>query len=421
MAFFGQQPRRVHVAVLAFLAVFICYIDRVNISVAIIPMAEDLGWGMQQQGTVLSAFFAGYILLQVVGGRLADRCGGKAVLGAGVVLWSLFTILTPPAAALGFTLLILTRVAMGMGEAVTFPAIYSLFARWIPLTERSRAIGFINSAIPLGTIFALLVTPIIVQAWNWQWAFYSFGLAGIFWFFFWHRMVTSSPREHPRITDSELQLIEADPESREAPPTLPWYRLLKSAPVWAIIVAHFCNNWSLFVLVSWMPTYINKGLGVDYASVGLLAIIPWTATALFLNIAGSLADRLIRNGMPVGRVRRLMQTIGFGGLTGSLLLVGHFDSVYTAITIMAVGSALGAFVTGGFSVNHMDVAPRHAGTLMGITNTAGAIPGVIGVYVTGMILELTGSWVLVFSVAGGITCFGLIFYLLFASGEKLFD
>ena len=221
MAFFGQQPRRVHVAVLAFLAVFICYIDRVNISVAIIPMAEDLGWGMQQQGTVLSAFFAGYILLQVVGGRLADRYGGKAVLGAGVVLWSLFTMLTPPAAALGFTLLILTRIAMGMGEAVTFPAIYSLFARWIPLTERSRAIGFINSAIPLGTIFALLVTPIIVQAWNWQWAFYSFGLAGIFWFFFWHRMVTSSPREHPRITDSELQLIEADPESREAPPSLP--------------------------------------------------------------------------------------------------------------------------------------------------------------------------------------------------------
>ena len=204
----------------------------------------------------------------------------------------------------------------------------------------------------------------------------------------------------------------------DAPPIR---EFLRSKALWAIIVAHFCNNWSLFVLVSWMPTYINKGLGVDYASVGLLAIIPWTATAVFLNIAGSLADRLIRNGMPVGRVRRLMQTIGFGGLTGSLLLVGHFDSVYTAITIMAVGSALGAFVTGGFSVNHMDVAPRHAGTLMGITNTAGAIPGVIGVYVTGMILELTGSWVLVFSVAGGITCFGLIFYLLFASGEKLFD
>ena len=92
-----------------------------------------------------------------------------------------------------------------------------------------------------------------------------------------------------------------------------------------------------------------------------------------------------------------------------------------AITTMTVGSALGAFVTGGFAVNHMDIAPRHAGTLMGSTNTAGAIPGIIGVFVTGLILELTGSWVLVFSVAGGVTFIGLAFYLLFASSEKLFD
>ena len=82
---------------------------------------------------------------------------------------------------------------------------------------------------------------------------------------------------------------------------------------------------------------------------------------------------------------------------------------------------MGAFVTGGFSINHMDIAPRHAGTLMGITNTAGAIPGIIGVFVTGLILELTGSWVIVFSVAGGVTFFALVFFLLLSSGEKLFD
>jgi ACS family sodium-dependent inorganic phosphate cotransporter len=69
----------------------------------------------------------------------------------------------------------------------------------------------------------------------------------------------------------------------------------------------------------------------------------------------------------------------------------------------------------------MDVAPRYAGTLMGITNTAGTLPGIIGVYATGLILELTGSWVLVFQVAAGVTLFGLVFFLLFSSGSKLFD
>ena len=81
----------------------------------------------------------------------------------------------------------------------------------------------------------------------------------------------------------------------------------------------------------------------------------------------------------------------------------------------------GYFVTGGFAVNHMDVAPRYAGTLMGITNTAGTIPGIVGVYVTGLILEVTGSWALVFQVAAGVTLFGLVFYLLFSTGKKLFD
>lgn len=196
---------------------------------------------------------------------------------------------------------------------------------------------------------------------------------------------------------------------------------LKHKAVWAIIVTHFCNNWSLYVLLSWLPTFVNKGLGVDYASVGWVTMIPHAASFLFLNIAGNITDRLIRNGMAVGKVRKLMQTIGFGGLSIALFFVGEVDTVWMAISIMAVGSALGAFVTGGFAVNHMDIAPRHAGTLMGITNTAGTIPGIIGVFVSGVILEVTGSWALVFQVAGGVTLFGLIVFLLFASSDKIFD
>ncbi len=76
----SHWSRRHLVVFLSFLSVFICYIDRVNISVAIIPMAEDLGWSLGTQGTVLSSFFVGYLLLQIVGGRLADRFGGKVVL-----------------------------------------------------------------------------------------------------------------------------------------------------------------------------------------------------------------------------------------------------------------------------------------------------------------------------------------------------
>jgi MFS transporter, ACS family, solute carrier family 17 (sodium-dependent inorganic phosphate cotransporter), other len=417
----SRWPRRYLVVFLAFMSVFVCYIDRVNISVAIIPMAEDLGWSLSTQGTVLSSFFVGYLLLQIVGGRLADRFGGKVVLGTGVLLWSLFTILTPPAAWMGFTMLLLIRIGMGMGEAVTFPSIYSLYSKWVPLSERSRAVGLTNSGIPFGTVFALVVTPIIVQKLGWEWAFYLFGGVGVLWYAIWQLSVTARPQQHPAVSPAELEIIEATSAVGEVgdPPKISAF--LKSGPVWAIIIAHFCNNWSLYVLLSWLPTFVNKGLGVDYASVGWVTMIPHIASFIFLNVAGNVADMMIRSGMEVGRVRKIMQTIGFGGIATALAIVGSVESAWMAIAIMTVGNALGAFVTGGFVVNHMDIAPRHAGTLMGITNTAGTIPGIIGVSVSGYILEVTGSWALVFQVAAGVTLVGLVVFLLLSSGKKIFD
>jgi ACS family sodium-dependent inorganic phosphate cotransporter len=245
MASVAALPRRTVVVVLAFLSVFVCYIDRVNISVAIIPMAEDLGWTPRIQGTVLSSFFVGYLLLQIVGGRLADRFGGKIVLGAGVLAWSLFTVLTPPAAHLGFGTLLAARIAMGMGEAVTFPSIYSLYGRWIPVSERSRAVGLANSGIPLGTVFALIATPAVVERLGWEWAFYLFGALGVVWFAAWQRSVTADPAQHPGIRPEELELIRSGAPAR-AGASPPLAVLLRSKPVWAIIVAHFCNNWSLY-------------------------------------------------------------------------------------------------------------------------------------------------------------------------------
>ena len=297
----GKIQQRHLMILLSAFAVFICYIDRINMSVAIIPMAEEFGWGPQMQGTVLSSFFVGYLLLQIVGGTLADRYGAKVVLGTGVLLWSLFTMLTPLAASFGLGILILNRILMGMGEAVTFPSIYALLARWVPASERARAMGAINSGIPLGTVFALLATPLIVRVYGWEWAFYSFGLIGIIWFFVWQKLASSQPADHTNITAKELAHIQSEGEPSKAETAPPILSLLKSPAIRAIMVAHFCNNWSLFLLLTWLPTFINKGLGVDYASVGMFTMIPFITSFFFYNISGGIADRMIKSGMPVVR------------------------------------------------------------------------------------------------------------------------
>lgn len=417
----GFWKTRYSVILMCFAATFVCYIDRVNISVAIIPMAEEFKWDLETQGIILSSFYVGYLIMQVMGGFLADRFGGKVVLGLGVLIWSFFTIATPWAAFSGMIGLLAARIGMGLGEAVTFPSVYSLITRWFPVHEKAKAVAFNASGIPIGTVFALVVTPIIVSELGWEWAFYLFGLVGVVWYAAWHLVVTNTPAEHPRIAAAEMQFIAANAPATGTVETPPMRQFLRNKALWAIIVAHFCNNWTLYVILSWLPKFVNDGLGVAFASVGLIAMLPHLTSFLCLNIAGNIADRLIQRGLSVTFVRKLMQSIGFGGLAICLLLITTVDDVWSAIGLLCLGKLFGAAGIGGHSVNHMDIGPRYAGTLMGITNTFATLPGIVAVYITGYILQVSGSWDLVFIATAGVTLFGMVFYLIFGSGERQFD
>src|SRR5215469_10913814 len=110
----GAWPRRYTVIALLALATAICYVDRVNISIAIIPLARDRGYDAAATGLILSSFFWGYIGPQMLGGWLADRFGGKRVLSIGVLLWSLGTLLTPAAAEISFGALLVMRAVLGL-------------------------------------------------------------------------------------------------------------------------------------------------------------------------------------------------------------------------------------------------------------------------------------------------------------------
>ena len=415
------MPTRFKIIGLTILAVFICYIDRVNISITIIPMAEELGWDYERIGFVSASFFIGYIFTQILGGYLSDKYGAKLVLGYGLIIWSLFTILTPVASYTSFAFLILARIGMGLGEGITFPAWHSLYARWVPLGERARAVGVTNSGLFIGTVFALITTPIIVLQLGWEWAFYLFGSVGFIWFFFWNRFAVSTPKEHANISEKELNFIESNAPTTEGAEQLPWKVLITNKPLWAIGVAHFCSNYSLFVFLSWLPIFINQGLGVDFASIGPLAMLPHLTSFIFLNLGGVFGDFLLKSGLKTLTVRKICNTIGFGGAGVCLTLIPSFDTVMSVMTLMCLGNAFGGMAAGGFIVNHADIGPKYTGTLMGITNMLGAIPGIIGVYLSGLILNTTGSWGAVFYVVAGVTFFGMIFYLLFASAEKQFD
>ncbi|RZO26089.1 MAG: MFS transporter [SAR86 cluster bacterium] len=421
-------PYRFKVVFLSFLAVFICYIDRVNISVAIIPMQQQFGWSELQVGLILGSFYIGYMITMTVGGYLADKYGGKKVLGYGLIIWSLLTIVTPFFAYAGIWWLIFVRILMGLGEGITFPSWHSIYARWIPFKERTRAVGFTNSGIAAGTVFGYVVAAIIISNYSWEWVFYSFGFLGIFWYFFWNKTVTSYPEDNKNISESELILIKNEAPSNSTPPSIPFRKLIKNGPFLAIAVATFCNNWALYTFLSYLPKFINAplidgGMGIELGSnIFIYAIlIPSLVSIFSLIFGGFLADKLISIGYKVINVRKSVNSIGFFGSSIFLYLISLQSDLFSVVFLLCLINFCSGVCQGGFGVNHADLGPKYTGTLVGISGSIGMIAAIFSPMVAGLVLEVTNSWNLIFYICSGILVFGGLFYLKFASASKQFN
>jgi ACS family sodium-dependent inorganic phosphate cotransporter len=397
---------------LCFAAVFISYLDRTNISVASIAMQEQFGWTETTKGIVLSSFFAGYIVLQVASGTLANRYGGKLVLGVAVVWWSLFTVLTPPAALISLPMLIAARIALGLGEAAVFPASINMVGRWVPKAKRSRAVALFSSGLSIGTVFSLPITGWLVRDYGWPVPFYAFGALGLVWAAAWFSLVRGG-----RGSEEEIEGAAAASHVR----TIPWRRLLRSSAVWAIIVNHFCNNWSLYVLLAWLPSYFKSTFGVSLANAGLLSAAPWLVSFVMANVAGTMADAMLKRGTSATVVRKLMQCIGLLGGASFLLLLPLATSATIGVLLMSGAAGTLAFCLAGFGPNCFDIAPRYADVIWGMSNTFGTIPGIVGVAVTGWLVERTGSYTAPFVVTAAIAALGALFFLRYGSGERQID
>ncbi len=402
---------------LSFLACVIAYTDRVNISVAAVAMREQFGWSQTQKGWVLSAFFVGYLLFMFIGGVLATRYGGKKILGWSVLSWSIFTLLTPLAAMASLPLLLLTRVGMGIGEAAMFPGAYELFGRWVPAAERSRAAVRLLSGIPVGTVIGLTGTGVLVVHYGWASSFYVFGIAGLAWVLLWWRQVHNNPADDRRVGPAEGRLLAAGAAAPAA--RTPLGPLLARRPVIAIVVAHVAGNWGLYMLLSWLPSYFRDVQGLSIANAGIFSAAPWLAMFLMSNVAAIVTDRMILRGVSVSTTRKIMECGGLLLSAAFLLLLREAHTPGMALGLLCVATGALGCTWSGFAPSFLDVAPRHGALLYGFSNTFATIPGVIGVTVTGWLVDVTGTYSAAFLLAAAVSVLGAVIFAFFFEAREL--
>jgi ACS family sodium-dependent inorganic phosphate cotransporter len=340
-----------------------------------------------------------------------------------------------------------------VAQGFIFPSIHTVLAQWVPPHERSRSVSLTTSGMYFGAAAGMLFLPGLVAMQGPKAVFRAEALLGVSWALLWLKYSSDPPRSelpkasaagfgastafertkllhHPvQIADETGEVAKPQPQKKKTASAIPWKRILLSMPVWAIVVNNFTFHYALYVLMNWLPTYFEKGLNASLHNMGFSKMLPYLVMFIFSNVGGVVADHFVSTRIcSVTNTRKLLNTIGFATAAAALMVMPTLRSTSSAVICSSVALGSCALSRAGFAVNHLDIAPKYAGIVMGVSNTAGTLAGIVGVAATGRILEASdlgpsdpSSWYMVFATPALLSVVSALFFVVFATGERIFD
>lgn len=392
---------RYRVVVFAVTLAIIQYIDRVSISKAMPLIQRDLQFSDVQAGYIFGAFTLAYALFEIPTGWLGDKLGPRKVLLRIVLWWSVFTAATAHAtSAVG---MMVVRFLFGAGEAGCFPNLTKAFTTWLRPDERVRAQGVLWLAARWGgAVTPLLIVAILGLVSSWRRAFEMFGVMGLVWAFFFYRWFRDNPHEHPSVNDAEKAMLTGVENLASRHAKVPWRVFFRSRSAWLLWLQYACLSYAWYFYVTWLPTYLERTHGAHLGPVALavLAGLPLFGGGIGSLVSGFCANALARRVGGVGRARKVLAVSGFVFAAACLLASGlATDSAIALAVLIGLAGLFNDFAIPCAWGTCMDVGGRFAGTFSGSMNMMGNLGGFLAPIATGHILQLTGSWSLVFLIS----------------------
>lgn len=404
----------------------VAYLDRVNISVAGTSIANTYGFTNIQLGWIFSAFLIGYALFQTVGGYLAQRFGPRRVLAGGVFWWGLFTAITasiPASIGGALFLLMAVRFLLGVGEAVVYPASNQFVAQWIPKQERGIANGWIFAGVGAGAGFAPPLVTYVILHQGWRTSFWVCALIGFMASAVWYILARDTPVEHPRVSRTELQSIQAGLNRALTPPQrshpIDWKAILGSKQVLAVSASYFCYGYVAWIYFSWFYIYLAQVRHLNLKASAFYGMLPFIAMALCCLLGGALNDRLSqRYGLRVGR--SILACFSILGASAFLVLGSEVRGAQLASLVLAGGAGALYLSQSSFWSVTVDIAGTQAGPVSGFMNMANQIGGAVTSSLTPIIAAHFG-WTASFLVAAALCVVAALAWLLVDPEKSLVE
>lgn len=399
MSIRGRVPyarsRWVRILGVAFVMYVLSYIDRTNIAMAIPAMRDELKLTAAEIGFATSAFFWGYIILQIPAGRLAGVWSAKRVIMVLLILWSAASLTTSLVHTQ--TELIINRFALGVSEGGVLTSTIVLIRSWFSREERARANTFFLLSLAVGPVIANPISGFILQYSTWRSMFVIEALPALLWGFVWWWAVEDKPEQANWIDATERETLAASLRAEAAetrPVTGHWIGTLWHPAVLLLALYNFLALAAEWGVTFWLPTVL-KETGLSILAVGLLAALPYAFGIVMMLMVARSSDR--------HRERKWHMIVATAS-SGVFLLMAQLagtQAVFAVIILLclAIGAFHGRF--GPFWTLPTEVLPVSvAGVGIGLINGAGNLGGTVGPYFFGYIRSATGSFTLALTVGG---------------------
>jgi ACS family glucarate transporter-like MFS transporter len=396
----GSNVRWVILALL-FMASFVAYLLRSNMSIAGESMMDDLALSKIQLGMVLSAFAWGYAIFQFPGGIFGNIMGGRRALTIIAIVWGILTLATGlvPGTTLVSTTSILAiliglRFLMGVVQAPLFPvACGGMIGTWFPVSGWAFPNGLTSTGLTLGAAATAPLVAWLMETLGWRESFIltapsAFLIAGVWWWY-----ARDNPADHPRVSKKELDLINTNRPSPEQTieDKAAWKHVLRNRDILLLTASYFCMNYVFFIFFNWFFIYLVDVRKFEILEGGYFAAAPWMFGAVAASVGGLLCDRLCKRIGPRWGCR-IPGIIGISLAAGLLFLGATAKNPYWAVVFLSLSFGCTQLTEGPYWAAAIFVSGKHASAATGVMNTGGNVAGGVGALLVPITAEAFG-WV----------------------------
>ncbi|MGX5715433.1 MFS transporter [Arthrobacter sp. MAHUQ-56] len=390
------------------------YLDRNNLSIANTTIAKEFGLSAFQMGLLLSAFSWPYAIANLPAGYLVDRFGPKKMFAWAAGLWSIVSMLSSMANSFGF--LYAARVALGVAESPFFTSGLKVADKWFNKTERALPVSIVNTGSQIANAIAPPLLTFLMLTMSWRGMFLVIGALGIVVALVWLRIYRDPTLKEQFIIKGEEFEEQLQPKEKQAG----WGELLKQKNTWFMVLGAFGIFYTVWVYLTWLPSYLQTARGFSLSQIGWLAGLPFLCGIAGVLAGGIFSGKAIARGVSVVRARKIPIVGGALLAAAAVLPVAYVENTALAIVLLSLGYFAAQVPIGVLWTLASDIAqPNQVASLGAIQNFGGFLGAAVAPIVTGLILDVTGgNYTLVFLIGGVLLVVGAVSYGFFVKDHR---